>query len=200
MVIVTWSMLCLASSSTCSRQLEAVGRHAELDVRRRSASCRKVSKVRAGIGQRVARSGDAEHAHLRDRRRDRQHLPHRLIRRQQFGNDARAATRWRSRICDCSSCTGCCTPAPPRRACARSSGGRLPNSRGGPAPWRGCRPVRPSICRAVEPQLLALQPAAAGGECSMTGRSMAGFPCAFQVGGTKDSATAVPASSITLSH
>jgi integrase len=43
----------------------------------------------------------------------------------------RGAIRCCSRICGCSSCTGCCRPGPRPRACGRSGGGLLRNSRGG---------------------------------------------------------------------
>ena len=53
-------------------------------------SWRKVSRVRVGVGQRIAGAGDAEHGHLGDIGRHRHDLLHRLVRGQQLRDHAGA--------------------------------------------------------------------------------------------------------------
>ena len=60
-------------------QREPVGRQAELDVGRGLGDQLEGLEGLLRIGERIARAGDAEHGHLRNRRGDRQHLLGRLL-------------------------------------------------------------------------------------------------------------------------
>ncbi len=70
-------------------QRQAVGRHAQLDVRGLFGELLESLESAARVGQGVSRSGDAEYRHLRNLGGNGEYLLDRLIRRQQLGDDAR---------------------------------------------------------------------------------------------------------------
>ena len=69
-------------------QGEAVGRDAQLDVGGLLGQHAEGGEGPLRVGQRVAGAGNAQHGHLRDRGGDGHRLFHRLLGRQQFGDDA----------------------------------------------------------------------------------------------------------------
>ncbi|MNZ34030.1 hypothetical protein D3C78_514000 [compost metagenome] len=72
------------------RQRQAIGGNAQLDVRRLLAEHAEGLEGALRVGQGIAGTGDAEHGHLRDGRRHRLDLPHRLQRVEHFGDHAGA--------------------------------------------------------------------------------------------------------------
>ena len=62
------------------RQIQPVGGYAQLDIRRFCRELAESLKSAFRVGERVARPRDAQHRHLRNGRRHRQHLFNRLIR------------------------------------------------------------------------------------------------------------------------
>ena len=71
------------------RQVEPVGGHAELDVRRLLREHAEGLEGATGVGQGIAGSGDAEHRHLRNLRRDGLDLLEGLVGGEQLGHHAR---------------------------------------------------------------------------------------------------------------
>ena len=71
-------------------QSQAIGRYAELYIRRLLGETAERGEGPRRIGQRIAGAGNPQHRHLRDCRCHGERLLHRLFRRQQFGNHAGA--------------------------------------------------------------------------------------------------------------
>ena len=68
-------------------QGQAVGRHAELDIGRLLREHPERGEGALGVAERVSRTCNSEHRHLRDRRGHRQRLLHGLLGRQQLRDD-----------------------------------------------------------------------------------------------------------------
>ncbi len=88
MVMVTWSTLYLDDGLHMIRQHQPVGREAQLDVRRLLRHKLEGLEGLGRICQRIARTRDAQHRHLRDGGRDRQRLLRGLLRRQPLAHHA----------------------------------------------------------------------------------------------------------------